>query len=435
MRSCHTSCGARRRRSTLHLLLCLYLATAPCTDVTAMSWTCSLNSVPVETIPVHPPVKEEDGQRRSLRVTSESDAIIVPPELNGIEHQHQMRRKVYTYDEDIDSNNSYPDIFDMATTFGAESSNETTVVPDESNTFPYLEARRCICATGYAFSPDDKYYCTTPSNHCSVWRSRYRHDYRVTCYEYKDWKVGFARNVWYYLCFALLMLILYPIFSRPGQVSILFCYVNFICKYTPPLIWHAHFTSQHAVRYLLSKCFPRMNPWITEQILQTEIQARNRIRDQFEYALRQKRRTEGTLSNFPIFPLSKSRTANLTRCAQIGWVSGYSLKTKRYIASEEDTALGNNTQSDSERECKTNDETNPEEDEDVRATSSQDDQSIVSGNMCTICLLAVEDGEKVADLACGHLYHAECLGEWILKKVRLSSDVLALSHRVPCLLS
>ncbi len=139
-----------------------------------------------------------------------------------------------------------------------------------------------------------------------------------------------------------------------------------------------------------------MNTWITEQILDTEIQARNRIRDQFEYALRQKRRTEG-------------------------WVSGYSLKTKRYVASGETSVMRNNTQCDSDRESQTNDETNLEKDEVARETSSQDDQSTLNSDdyMCTICLLAVEDGEKIADLACGHLYHAECLGEWILKKVRL----------------
>lgn len=145
-----------------------------------------------------------------------------------------------------------------------------------------------------------------------------------------------------------------------------------------------------------------MNPWITEQILQTEIQARNRIRDQFENALRQKRRTEG-------------------------WVSGYTLKTKRYVASGEASGLKTNAQCDSERECKTNDDKlNPEEDEGARETASQGDQSISNSDdyMCTICLLAVEDGDKIADLPCGHLYHAECLGEWILKKVCLSSDVL-----------
>ena len=224
MRSCHK----RRRRSMLRLL-CLYL-TSPNAVVTAMSWTCSLGSVPAETIPIYPPAREEDGRWRNLRATSENDAIVVPELNDDIEHQHQMMRKAYNHDEDINSSaNSYPGIFDMATTFGTELSNETEVVPDESNiSYPYIEARRCICATGYAFSPDDKYYCTTPSNHCSVWRSRYRLDYRVTCYEYKDWKIGFARNVWYYLCFALLLLILYPIFSRPGQVRcvVLLCQLH-----------------------------------------------------------------------------------------------------------------------------------------------------------------------------------------------------------------
>lgn len=38
--------------------------------------------------------------------------------------------------------------------------------------------------------------------------------------------------------------------------------------------------------------------------------------------------------------------------------------------------------------------------------------------LCTICLLPLENGDRIADLKCGHFYHADCLSEWILKKVR-----------------
>lgn len=35
---------------------------------------------------------------------------------------------------------------------------------------------------------------------------------------------------------------------------------------------------------------------------------------------------------------------------------------------------------------------------------------------CTICLAAVEDGEKVGILPCSHIFHAECLGHWIQRR-------------------
>lgn len=35
---------------------------------------------------------------------------------------------------------------------------------------------------------------------------------------------------------------------------------------------------------------------------------------------------------------------------------------------------------------------------------------------CTICLAPVEDGEKVGVLPCSHIFHAECLGQWIQRR-------------------
>lgn len=36
---------------------------------------------------------------------------------------------------------------------------------------------------------------------------------------------------------------------------------------------------------------------------------------------------------------------------------------------------------------------------------------------CSICLLPFEDGDRVADLNCNHHFHAECISEWVRKKV------------------
>ena len=160
-----------------------------------------------------------------------------------------------------------------------------------------------------------------------------------------DWKVNFARQIWYYLCFALLLLILYPIVSTAGN---------------------------HAVRYLLSKCFLRMNIWITEHLLRAEIEDNNRLIEAYDADARRKRREEG-------------------------WISGWKLKTKRYLRKD-----NNNVE---------NEEDQISGDLDDKDTTNCDDR------MCTICLLDIEEGERISDLTCGHIYHAECLGEWILKKV------------------
>ena len=37
---------------------------------------------------------------------------------------------------------------------------------------------------------------------------------------------------------------------------------------------------------------------------------------------------------------------------------------------------------------------------------------------CSICILELRDRDRVADLSCKHLFHGDCLSEWIKKKVR-----------------
>mmetsp|Transcript_60422 Transcript_60422/g.148271 ORF Transcript_60422/g.148271 Transcript_60422/m.148271 type:complete len:864 (+) Transcript_60422:188-2779(+) len=39
-----------------------------------------------------------------------------------------------------------------------------------------------------------------------------------------------------------------------------------------------------------------------------------------------------------------------------------------------------------------------------------------SETCCTICLLNLEDGDRVGDLSCGHVFHVECLKQWSKRK-------------------
>ena len=139
-----------------------------------------------------------------------------------------------------------------------------------------------------------------------------------------------------------------------------------------------------------------MNTWITDHLLRTEEENRSSIINDFAASERRIRQTEG-------------------------WVTGYRIKVKRY------SSVGESKVDESEDvECNINAMDNDIEN---NATSNEGDQNTTEApqddqtsnfdddNMCTICLLAVEDNERVADLSCGHLYHAECLGEWVLKKV------------------
>lgn len=50
--------------------------------------------------------------------------------------------------------------------------------------------------------------------------------------------------------------------------------------------------------------------------------------------------------------------------------------------------------------------------------STTDDQSADANmeNVCLICMVALDEGEKIGDLSCGHSYHVDCLKEWLKRK-------------------
>jgi len=322
-------------RIALLILLCYYPI-----RVVAYNWICSVKDNPIVNIETETNynANDEKGIVRHLRQGNiqQNNAIIIP--RGYIERQ--------TKEDELDqlfgqlSNNTNLNPFDTT----PQNTNNIT----ESSNNNTIQGRRCTC--GYMLPTEDEYYCPLPTDYCNIWSQPYKKGdkgerlFSVSCFvQPLDWKVNFARQIWYYLCFALLLLFLYPIVSTAGN---------------------------HAVRYVLSKCFPRMNIWITEHLLRAEIEDNNRLIEVYDADARRKRREEG-------------------------WISGWKLKTKRYSSKD-----SNNVE-------------NKEEDQ-----INHDDQvSNCDDRMCTICLLDIEGGERISDLSCNHIYHAECLGEWILKKV------------------
>lgn len=231
-----------------------------------------------------------------------------------------------------------------------------------------IESRLCdprLCVMNYhQLLIYDEFYCPVPTNYCTVNTITLS----ITCSYYQGWKVLFVRSTWYYICWVTLLF------------TVLFC-----C--TP--------AGHHAIRYPISRCFSKFNLWVTEHLLQAEISSRNQIRNEYEEALRIHHRTEG-------------------------WISGYSIKTKIYSRGIDDTAAAaavTNEEIDAEY-CDAN-STPTTVDQTVAKEEDTTQTSVSHGydSMCTICLLELEVGDRVADLSCGHLYHADCLGEWILKKV------------------
>ena len=326
------------------ILLCYYPI-----RVVAYNWICSVKDNPIVNIETETNYNDENGSIRYLRQGNiqQNNAIIIP--RGYIERQTKEDGLDQLFGQ-LSNNTASVDEFNNPFTFDTTPQNTNNITESNNNT---IQGRRCTC--GYMLPTEDEYYCPLLTDYCNIWSQPYKKGdtgerlFSVSCFvQPLDWKVNFARQIWYYLCFALLLLILYPIVSTAGN---------------------------HAVRYLLSKCFPRMNIWITEHLLRAEIEDNNRLIEAYDADARRKRREEG-------------------------WISGWKLKTKRYSSKD-----NNNV-----------------ENEEDQISGDLDDKDSTNGDdrICTICLLDIEEGERVSDLTCGHIYHAECLGEWILKKVCIS---------------
>lgn len=183
-----------RRETLLLCTFCLYMCSFAPFCVASMPWTCSLQYAPVEKIPL--PTQQDLLSKESLdggrRLRLRNAAIV-------------LHRRGYTERE------TRADSLD-------DGVNRTSI----ENT---IEGRECTC-TGM-LPTTATFYCPTPTDHCSVWVRSYSNEYGVRCFKLPDWKVGVARQVWYYLCFALLLLVMYPFFSKQGHVSMHYYHINF----------------------------------------------------------------------------------------------------------------------------------------------------------------------------------------------------------------
>ncbi|KAL7486761.1 hypothetical protein ACHAW6_012355 [Cyclotella cf. meneghiniana] len=259
--------------------------------------------------------------------------------------------------EHLDLDNSFQRWIEVSGEINAENKNQST---SHHNLIPF-KGLHCDCTS--RLPTTESFYCPVSSTACQVWRSFRNDDYRVSCTN-ENWKVSYARYMWYYLIFWFAFLTLSLLLTVPGQ---------------------------HAIKFCFSRWFPSINTRITDLILEMETQRRRQAEESFAYHRHLQRR-------------------------QDGWVSGYKLKTKRYCGDQYHSDDSKNDIPTNNGEAK-KDETSEESERDESDIHPQDVCNVDSNaHICTICLLEIEKGDLIADVKCGHFYHANCLSEWILKK-------------------
>lgn len=234
---------------------------------------------------------------------------------------------------------------------------------DTSSTLHEFRARKCWCAVDRHIYPDNAYYCIEPYTHCAIpawWLSNV--DLTPGCVN-QTRRQRFARGVW-------------PV----------------------ALVWFAALCTgvcctragRHVYNYILSKIFPGWNEWLANRILRRDPRRANRLIRQ-HWQLRRHRAEQLFLERIaerrrggPVGPLESDGENEPDDDAP---VMELVLKTRIF-------------KSEGETETKADD----------------DDSEFDDDHACTICFSPIEDGERVGELACDHVFHAECLKRWLVRR-------------------
>jgi len=148
------------------------------------------------------------------------------------------------------------------------------------------------------------------------------------------------------------------------------------------ILFVAMFTTacgQHARNYILSKCFPCLNRRLINRILAREARAREEMRRVLREA---QSRPDGMREQMSLQLKTK------TLCYENDFNEDDPYASQQYDASH--VVVDEYTDHDQQYHNK------------------------ASNEMCSICMVPLENGERVGDLDCGHHFHVECLKTWVL---------------------
>lgn len=103
-----------------------------------------------------------------------------------------------------------------------ENNNNVKNVSSITTTTVYRNLKHCPCAQPLLNEgiPNVEYYWET-STYCHVYNSQ-SGEGGVNCIKYKNWTVSYVRSSWYYICFVVVLLVLFLLCSKTGHVSTLF---------------------------------------------------------------------------------------------------------------------------------------------------------------------------------------------------------------------
>eukprot|EP00565_Helicotheca_tamesis_P009016 CAMPEP_0185725436 /NCGR_PEP_ID=MMETSP1171-20130828/1704_1 /TAXON_ID=374046 /ORGANISM="Helicotheca tamensis, Strain CCMP826" /LENGTH=420 /DNA_ID=CAMNT_0028393571 /DNA_START=240 /DNA_END=1502 /DNA_ORIENTATION=+ len=201
----------------------------------------------------------------------------------------------------------------------------------------------------------------------------------------------FIRSVWPVIPLSFGALILSLLVTRPGR---------------------------NALKYFFSFCFRRLNNRLVSRIYRREMmwleRARAAVQTQREANAAENGEEIGPPSSYLLktetFETNKMRERRIQKRGQ----DMYALNSGNESDNDNEELVASvaNSEGDAFAFNGTEKEKTPEE----LNVSRDDEQFLDDGVTCTICILEIEDGDRIGVLPCDHYFHVDCLKPWILKR-------------------
>jgi len=220
-----------------------------------------------------------------------------------------------------------------------------------------FRARKCWCANNERqIYPTQEYYCMEPYTHCAIPAWWLNNDLTPGCVN-RTRGERFARGVWPVVLVWFAAIFTCVCCTKPGR---------------------------QVYDYILGMIIPGWNEWIVDRIQRRDPGRANRlIREHWRIRrLRAERRYVEHIAEHRAAPVTPEDFDEDETFAPIHELV---LKTRIFKAEEEGDV-------------------------------GDDDSEFGDDNTCTICFVPIVDGDRVGELACDHVFHVECLKEWLKRR-------------------
>jgi len=322
--------------------------------------------------------------------------------VDGIGRTRRRRRNLRGDEEqqqcvDLDNNNN----MDINSTSSTTNNNKSTST--------IYNAKECSCATS---SSTTAIYCLYTSNNENVCEvptdvgDGGRQQQPTLCYNVTIYR-HIIRNSWPIVVFFYVVVIVYVIFTEGGRGTMRYVYYTVCCRNDA------------------------YNEQLVEMIMESEDSERRRTlelqrmvgrRDNVTYVLKTKQYYRKANNGTPTLHTEHDSRASLFPIQIATTTSSPLLQMTPplyhpFIQPPNQTTDTSTTRNNNNNNNMENLQTATTATIDKPTIDSDDDSDNDEGaETCTICILTIKDGDHIGALQCEHIFHVDCLKEWIKRR-------------------